>query len=421
MAWDEHAKKVAIKAIGTVESSMNYASINYNDPITVGIGQWYGPRAAAILCRMRDENAASWTGVENSINTDLRVRPSSSSWWTTRYLTRAEGNSLVPVLKANSPIQDDQIVKDLDAYVPVATNAGIDVENNTNTFIMFCVAYHQGPKYALQVVSAVGGQASLEQFRNGCLNNSVLGRYPSRYNTAYTIIKNGDTSGVGDLSGSSGVNTTPGNSGSTPNTISGSIKYIKKVGDGTLHLVTSNGTITAYPTVGEMWQIGGNDGGTIGAPQTGSNSDGTTITGGSELQNKIVQWCVDRIDKFKYSQGPQRLNPEASGYTDCSALIWRAYKDVAGIEIGTYTGTQKNNGVEVCRGSGTMSDTDMQKLQPADLIVMQWSGGGEHVELSMGGDRHIGHGGPDDGPDIQGPIQTYLTRTAWWTVRRIVT
>ena len=49
MAWDATAKKVAVKAIGQVESSMNYAAINYNDPITVGLAQWYGTRAAAIL------------------------------------------------------------------------------------------------------------------------------------------------------------------------------------------------------------------------------------------------------------------------------------------------------------------------------------------------------------------------------------
>ena len=36
MAWDATAKKVAIKAIGQVESSMDYSAINYNDPITVG-------------------------------------------------------------------------------------------------------------------------------------------------------------------------------------------------------------------------------------------------------------------------------------------------------------------------------------------------------------------------------------------------
>lgn len=49
MAWDETMRKVWVKAIGTVESSMNYAAINYNDPITVGIGQWYGTRAAALI------------------------------------------------------------------------------------------------------------------------------------------------------------------------------------------------------------------------------------------------------------------------------------------------------------------------------------------------------------------------------------
>ena len=60
MAWDATAKKVAVKAIGQVESSMNYAAINYNDPITVGLAQWYGTRAAAILNRMRVAHSAEY-------------------------------------------------------------------------------------------------------------------------------------------------------------------------------------------------------------------------------------------------------------------------------------------------------------------------------------------------------------------------
>ena len=71
MAWDETSKKVAIKAIGTVESSMRYDSINYNDPITVGIAQWYGPRAADILKKMGAAHATEFAGVASSLKADL--------------------------------------------------------------------------------------------------------------------------------------------------------------------------------------------------------------------------------------------------------------------------------------------------------------------------------------------------------------
>ena len=412
MAWDDKHKRVAIKAIGAVESSMNYGAINYNDPITVGMGQWYGTRAAAILRRMHDENPASWVDIAPSIHNDVIGVSSSSTWWTTRYLTRAEGNSLVPVLIANSAIQNDQIVRDLDSYVDTARSVGIDPDANTKTFIMFCVAYHQGPKYALQVVTQVGGGATLEQFRDGCLNNGVLGRYPNRYNTAYTIIANMDSSGVGDIGGS-GSDNTPGNElGDTIR--KGNIHYVERRNDGILYIHTVEGLVRALPVADDYWLVGERNSGTVGA-----GGDNSTISGGSAMQAAIVKWCVDRIDKFAYAQSPGRLDPDNSGLTDCSGLVWRAYKDVAGVEIGTWTGTQKDNGREIAAGSGPMPTSIVEQLQPADLIVMMWNAGFQHVEMSMGGYRHIGHGGPDNGPDIGENIQTYVTDTAWWTVRRI--
>ena len=79
MAWDATAKKVAIKAIGQVESSMDYSAINYNDPITVGIAQWYGTRAAAILNRMRGAHAAEYGRVDAGFRSRLESVPESDS------------------------------------------------------------------------------------------------------------------------------------------------------------------------------------------------------------------------------------------------------------------------------------------------------------------------------------------------------
>ena len=73
MAWDTEAKKLAIRATLSVESNLKYDAINYRDPITVGVAQWYGTRAAGILNRIRSENAASWIGVASSIANDLTI------------------------------------------------------------------------------------------------------------------------------------------------------------------------------------------------------------------------------------------------------------------------------------------------------------------------------------------------------------
>jgi len=90
MAWDETSKKVAIKAIGTVESSMKYDSINYNDPITVGIAQWYGPRAADIIKKMGAAHATEFAGVAASLRSDLSSH-GNDDWRTNRSLPRAGG------------------------------------------------------------------------------------------------------------------------------------------------------------------------------------------------------------------------------------------------------------------------------------------------------------------------------------------
>ena len=195
MAWDDTAKKVAIKAIGTVESSMRYDSINYNDPITVGIAQWYGPRAADIIKKMGAKHANEYAGVSPSLMSDLNSH-GNDSWWTNRWLSRLEGNSLIPLLRAGAAEQDAQLVADLEAYFQAARNVGIDPNGNTDTFIYFCVMYHQGPRYAIRVMNRCGGGASLAAVHHACLNDGVLGKYPNRYNQAYEIIKNKDTSGV---------------------------------------------------------------------------------------------------------------------------------------------------------------------------------------------------------------------------------
>ena len=179
MAWDATAKKVAIKAIGQVESSMDYSAINYNDPITVGIAQWYGTRAAAILNRMRSAHAAEYGRVDAGFRSRLESVPESDSSWNTYYLSRAVGDSLKPLLNTGKDIQGDQIVKDLENYFSVAKQYRINPETDTDAFILWCVAYHQGPRYALQAASNYSG-GGLEEMYSDIMANGVLGRYSNR-------------------------------------------------------------------------------------------------------------------------------------------------------------------------------------------------------------------------------------------------
>ena len=182
MTYDDTAKKLAAKVIGTVESGLVYDSINYSDPITVGIAQWFGTRAAAILSRMKA--TSSWTGVEASLSNQLSSITSSDTFWNTRYLTAGEGASLEPVLTACAAIQIDQLIKDLDVYKTVAVGEGVDPDADTQMMILFFTAYHQSPASALDVLAVAGVHGTLTDFYDAVLLDPVLGAYEPRYTTA---------------------------------------------------------------------------------------------------------------------------------------------------------------------------------------------------------------------------------------------
>jgi len=196
MTYDSTAKKIAVKVIGTVESNLNYGAVNYNDPITVGIAQWYGSRAAAILERMRTTNSGSWYDVEPSIANQLATVNPANAYWNTRYLTLAEGVSLIPVMNRNQAIQNAQLTEDLDAYVTVFESYGFNKDTQTDVLLYFMSMHHQSPASALRVVQTLQTTATLNQIHAATLADSILGRYGARYKTTYDIIATGDFSDV---------------------------------------------------------------------------------------------------------------------------------------------------------------------------------------------------------------------------------
>jgi hypothetical protein len=196
MTYNDEAKALGIKILGVVESNQNYSAINYNDPITVGVVQWFGTRAASILVRMRDENPGAWYQVAPSLAGQLYQVPANNAFWNSRYLTYAEGESLKPVLSANQAIQNDQLIDDMEVYKAVAISYGFDPDSNTETVLYFFSMHHQAPAYALEVVQTLDTTATLAQIHAACLAHPVLGQYGVRYQTTHDLIVEGDLSGV---------------------------------------------------------------------------------------------------------------------------------------------------------------------------------------------------------------------------------
>ncbi|MFB9620627.1 NlpC/P60 family protein [Brooklawnia cerclae] len=124
------------------------------------------------------------------------------------------------------------------------------------------------------------------------------------------------------------------------------------------------------------------------------------------VQDRLVAWMRDRQLKYYYTQDmTARSQPDVSGGTDCSALVEYCYKQVAGIEVGSWTGGQQSYGVQVF-GDEADYATAVSLLQPGDLVFFDWDGVGikqlDHVEMYMGAGQTIGHGGPGNGPTVKG-------------------
>ena len=209
-----------MKILSVVESNQNYSAINYNDPITVGVVQWFGTRAAAILVRMRDENPSAWYQVAPSLAGQLYEVPANNSFWNSRYLTFHEGESLKPVLQANQAIQNDQLITDMEVYKNVAISYGFDPDTNTETVLYFFSMHHQAPAYALEVVQTLQTTATLAEIHAACIAHPVLGQYGTRYQTTHDIIVEADISGVEPPP-------PPEDDGTTEVPDAGQIKYIE--------------------------------------------------------------------------------------------------------------------------------------------------------------------------------------------------
>ena len=177
------------------------------------------------------------------------------------------------------------------------------------------------------------------------------------------------------------------------------VTSVRRTGD-SLHLIDANGDETVCVPAGpNLWvpttSAATHDPGSPGDPDT---------PGDTGTQSRLIGWHKARLGDFDYSQSSGRLNPDASGHTDCSGLQYACYKSVMGINIGTNSRDQAdgNHGgttITTTR-SAILAGTGMQR---GDLIFYAhpgetWS----HVEMYYGGSQVIGISNPhEDGPRIQ--------------------
>ena len=407
--------------IGEVESNWNWTAVNYNDPITIGMMQWYGTRAAALLNRIKNEMPTAYGQLASSLRSDIESHDAGSTWWTSRYLNRDEGNSIITVFQdeENHVIQENQAIADFEGYITTLENWGMS-QSYPKPLIFAMSMYHQSPASAGQVIATAGGSADLDRIYGVCMNHGVLGRYRNRYNTVYQRLKDWDgESNPPDFGQSGDVDTTPGGNNPGISTEESKLGYI--IQRGNLLILYGKGEyakgVTFYPAGTQKWINGYNANGT---DISGGNEGGGSESG-SEAQNAICELYRSWLDRFAYSQGAGRLDPISSGYGDCSSTIWFAYQQVAGIDVGTWTGAMAGKGTKIAGGySG--DNLPIEDMQPADLVLIMWNGWNgsfDHVELYMGNNELWGHGGPGYGPDqTTTDARNYPRYMYYWEVRR---
>lgn len=411
----------AMYVIGEVESNWNWTAVNYNDPITIGMMQWYGTRAAALLNRIKNEMPTAYGQLAASLRSDIESHDAGSTWWTSRYLNRDEGNSIITVFQdeENHVIQENQAIADFEGYITTLENWGMS-QSYPKPLIFAMSMYHQSPASAGQVIATAGGSADLDRIYGVCMNHGVLGQYRNRYNTVYQRLKDWDgESNPPDFGQSGDVDTTPGGNEPGIDTEASKLGYIIQNGD-TLILYGKDEYekgVIFYPASGQVWINGYNANGTgIGGGNEGGGSES-----GSEAQNAICELYRSWLDRFAYSQGAGRLDPISSGYGDCSSTVWFAYQQVTGIDVGTWTGAMAGKGTKIASGySG--DNLPIEDMEPADLVLIMWNGWNgsfDHVELYMGNNELWGHGGPDYGPDqTTTDARNYPRYMYYWEVRR---
>lgn len=411
----------AMYVIGEVESNWNWTAVNYNDPITIGMMQWYGTRAAALLNRIKNEMPTAYGQLAASLRSDIESHDAGSAWWTSRYLNRDEGNSIISVFqeKENHVIQENQAIVDFEGYITTLEKWGMS-QSYPKPLIFAMSMYHQSPASAGQVIATAGGSADLDRIYGVCMNHGVLGQYRNRYNTVYQRLKDWDgESNPPDFGQSGDVDTTPGGNNPGISTEESKLGYIIQNGD-TLILYGRDEYekgVIFYPASGQVWINGYNANGT----DIGGGNEGGGSESGSEAQNAICELYRSWLDRFAYSQGAGRLDPISSGYGDCSSTVWFAYQQVAGIDVGTWTGAMAGKGTKIASGySG--DNLPIEDMEPADLVLIMWNGWNgsfDHVELYMGNNELWGHGGPDYGPDqTTTDARNYPRYMYYWEVRR---
>lgn len=427
MIFDDNWISYSMYVVGTVESGCNYGAIERYAMAGIGIAQWTYGRSWELLNLIATdfpETEADFPILWDSI------KPGTSAWGS-KIFTQNEANEIGAVLVTDSGIasQNKLYIQDCNnSYIPLLRDECGFTDAKSAIFAL--TVYHQSPQAFYQIFSACG-TASVDVWYNTTLNNGIVGKYLSRQNTVKSLLDAWDgESGKEDFGVYNpyyevGGNTDPGNgnpdkteSETTTDAKVGCIRVLGKAllaeFDGQKIMFYKAGNGLYYPNLKNKTVSGSTDDTPVpdNPEQSGTSDDAV--------------WIVDKIKSLEgtlqYSQAQSLRTNIPGGYCDCSGLVWWLYNQ-RGFSVGTWTGSQKNDGELIAEGRYTVPDESIMQL--ADMCLFDWSGSTDistygHIELYIGNGQIMGHGGdPYYGP-VKKDIVSYFQSAPYWQIRRVI-
>lgn len=400
MPTRETVTMYAMYVIGYVESRHGWDAVNRSDPITLGMLQWYGQRAANMCLVCKEHDPEGWQAFADAVPSLAAAIEAGHDWdwWANYYVTDTEADAWITWAKrdGNHLGQQAQWESDAGGYIDYFAGLGLPIER-PKQLIYAMGMYHQSPAQCGAVLGTCSVNATLEYMHQTCLNDPILGNYTNRYNDIYRMLNEWDgESEPPDFGQADEPTGEPGGNDPSIEQPSAAVSRIERAPGGGLVLYGDGQYaeglyFTRLNT--SIWIPAKNN--------TGGGSEPPTIdpgTGGDDKNGAaIIEWLRGYAGQWVYSNdGATRLNPAVTGATDCSGTVYAAYQAVAGITLGTWTGTQSADGVEIWRGYAA-ADMPWDEMRAADIILMTgnpaylWGFAGYlcHVELYTGEGTNI--------------------------------
>lgn len=406
--------------VSSVETNCTWNDVTYYDGvsniITIGIMGMAGTDARRLLLDIKAKSSTLWDQIVSGapqLADDCENAPDTWEWWSTRSLSKGEGETVASVLGSDEghSIQTQNWSDICNEYIDIAIGRGMSLDNAAS-MVFFMTMYHQSPASSFVVLNNAGSNADLYKLYTNCLNNGIFSNYPNRYNEAYDLLKDWDGESSPPDFGQNSDDINPGGDNEPPiGEIASKLGYILQHGD-CLFLYGKNeyaGGVMFVPAGGQRWINGYNaDGTTIGGGNTGGGDYNADNAG-------TVDWCRQYLHQWRYIYGGDRYNPQDTGGTDCSGMTHAAYWHVRGIEIGGWTGAQYTSDASetIYEGNGDWGNVPWDRMAAGDLMLMSETssqfvaGSTSHVGLYTGEPNMIIHVDRDGSPNEEDITERY--------------